>query len=425
MFLRRGVPMTRTGLITAAVIVIILCTPFASLADYLYTGTAELQPLAVIEPATPDSLFSTWTGDIELNGRKNLGFSLDFLRYQEDSADWDEIFAATGSFRSGEKLLFGITVPFIIRDSEFNESGPLDLRLFARMRLLGKAPSFRVSGELSTILPTARKDTVFPFSLESPVVGARLAFAGGSAGLRAGVNVGYQTYLETESGNDTDELFGAWLEKDLQGPWKIAGVYSSSKHKHTGSPGDDDITDSNLQVGIRRVHSERTDFGLALGSGISGDSAADLRIMATATFRFGKVKAAKEERKVIKEKQKIEQKQKVEKKEAVEIRKTPTASVYSGPVVVMIAEGVAGKKTEKIVTKALQKSGFATGMDPDPGVKVPRKNVLWYNPGMQGQAIKVSRTLIMGGYLKDLEIKENKKPMTQNWMLLLLGGEKK
>jgi hypothetical protein len=64
-------------------------------------------------------------------------------------------------------------------------------------------------------------------------------------------------------------------------------------------------------------------------------------------------------------------------------------------------------------------------MDPDPGVKIKRKNVLWYNPGMQEQAISISRTLVMGGYLKDMEIKESKKPITLNWLVLVLGGERK
>jgi len=410
----RGFRMTRTWVVVTAFILVFLGTPVPALTDYLYPvpGSAAFQPLAVIEPVTPDSLFNTWTGDLEQNGRQNLGLSMDLLRNDDNSDDWDVIFAATGSFRSGDRLLLGITAPYIIRDPDFNESDLLDLRLFARMRLLGKAPAFRVSGEFSTILPTAKEGTAFPFTLDSPVIGVRLAFAGGSASMRAGVVVGYQTYLATESGEDTDLLYGVWMEKDLQSPWKIAGVYSGSKHEHSGAPGDDEVSDNYLQVGIRRAQSEKIDLGFAVGSGIGGDSAADLRITATATFRFGEAEAVKEEKKEIKE---------TEKKKTVKTRKM-SAPVYSGPVVVMIAEGVAGKETEKRITKALQQKGFATGMDPDPEVKIPKKNVLLYNPGMQEQAISVSRTLVMGGYLRDLEIKESKKQISRNWLILILGG---
>ena len=302
--------MAKKAYIAAAVILMVLSAPVRAIADYLYTGTAALQPLAVMEPATPDSLFSTWTGDIELAGRKNLGLSLDIISYEEDTGDQDVIFAATGAFRSGNRLLLGFTVPYIIRDPEFNESDLLDIRAFARMRLLGAAPAFRVSGELSAILPTASSGDTFPFSLESPVVGARLAFAGGSDSLRAGVNLGYQTYLSTESGDDSDLLYGIWMEKDLEGPWTLAGVYSSSTHDHSGAPGDDEVTDSYLQVGVRKVHSEKTDLGVAIGTGLGGDSVAGLRIMATATFRFGEVKAVKKKKRV-KEEPKV-----VEKKEA-------------------------------------------------------------------------------------------------------------
>ena len=90
----------------------------------------------------------------------------------------------------------------------------------------------------------------------------------------------------------------------------------------------------------------------------------------------------------------------------------------------LIAEGVTSKDTEKRITKALQQKGYATGRDPDPGVKSTGHNVLYYMPGMQEQAISISRTLAFGGHLKDLRIEESKVPITGNWLLLVLGGEK-
>ncbi|MGD8353268.1 MAG: hypothetical protein PVJ01_03805 [Pseudomonadota bacterium] len=408
--------MMRAIAVTAATILVMLGVPCGAVADYVFPGSAALQPLAVIEPATPDSLFLTWTGDIDFAGERNLGLSADFLRSEENSDDWDVIFIATGSFRSGNRLLWGITAPFLIRDPNFNESGLLDLRVFARMRLLGTAPGLRVAGEVSGILPTGKEDDDFPLTLESPVAGARLAFAGGSEKMRAGVNVGYQTYLATESGNDSDITYGIWMEKEIRGSWKLSGIFTSSTHDHSGAPGDDEVTDSYAQIGVRRAASQRAELGFSLGSGTGGDSAADLRMTATATFRFGEIEAGgRGGAGTVKEA--AADKKAITKKKAI--------SSYQGPVVVMIAEGIADKNMERSITRVLQRKGFATGMDPDPGIRVSRKNVLWYNKGMKKQAESVLQTLVQGGYLKKLEIRESSKPIMRNWMILVPGGEGK
>jgi hypothetical protein len=90
----------------------------------------------------------------------------------------------------------------------------------------------------------------------------------------------------------------------------------------------------------------------------------------------------------------------------------------------MIAEAVTTRDVEKRITKALQQKGYATGMDPDPGINNKGKNVIYYMPGMQDTAIKVSRTLTFGGHLSDLRIEESPVPISGNWLLLVLGGEK-
>ena len=151
--------MVRTGIFSLALFLGVLISGQVSHADYIFPGSAAYQPLAVMEPATPDSLFHTWTGDLEEGGRQNLGLTIDSLRNAENSKDWDTILAATLSFRTGERFLFGATLPYIVRDPDFNESDLLDTRLFARMRLSGASPAFRVSGELSAILPTAPEGT--------------------------------------------------------------------------------------------------------------------------------------------------------------------------------------------------------------------------------------------------------------------------
>jgi hypothetical protein len=410
--------MTRLGIFISAAFLLLLSLPFGLSADYLYPGSAGLQPLAVIEPATPDSLFHSWTGNIDQNGRSNLGISLDFLRNPDNSDDWDEILSITGSFRSGEKLVYGVTIPYIVRDPKFNESGLLDLRAFARMRLLGNTSGFGVSGELSAILPTARADTTFPFSLDSPVAGLRLAFFGGTNGTTLGLNLGYQSYLQTESGNDSDMLYSAWLEMDLNSPWSMTAEFSGSMHRHTGPPGDDDVSDGYIQLGVRRAHSKKLNFGIAAGSGIGGDRAADIRITALATMKFGTIEEKKPE------KRKAEEKKRVEEKEKEIVKEKKAAPPPSAIVVVMIGEGITSRETERKITKALQKKGYATGTDPRPGIKGTDRNVLYYMPGMEEQALNVSRVLISGGHLKDLQIKESQIRIPRNWLMLILGGEK-
>jgi len=408
-----------------SVIIVLLFSPSILSAAYLYPGSAGLQPLAVIEPATPDGLFHSWTGEIDQSGRSNLGMSLDFLRNPENNEDWDLILSTTGSLRSGEKVLYGITIPSIIRDPEFNESDLLDLRAFARMKLLGNTPGFGVSGELSAILPTARENMLYPFTLDSPVVGIRLAFFGGTELVRLGLNLGYQSYLQTETGDDSDILYSVWMEKDLNGPWSMTAEFSTSKHSHTGSPGDDDVSDSSILLGIRRAHSERMNFGVAVGTGIGGDRSADIRMTTLATLKFGTVEEKKIERKKVEKKKTIKEEKRAERKEKEPVKdKRIEAPPPGAIVVVMLGEEITSKETEQRITRALQMKGYATGKDPKPGVKNIGRNVLYYMPGMLEKALGVSRDLVSGGHLKDLQIEESKIRLPGSWLLLILGGEK-
>ncbi len=427
--------MKKPGVFFLAAILSALFIPSVVFAAYVYPGSAVLQPLAVIEPSTPDGLFHSWTGEIDRAGRSNLGITLDFLRNEENSDDWDEILSVTGSFRRGNKLLFGFTIPYIVRDPEFNESDLLDLRAFARMRLVGSSPGFGISGELSASVPTAKEGDLYPFTLDSPVVGVRLAFFGGAGETRVGAAFGYQSYLESETGDDADLLYNLWFEKRLNTPWSLIAEYSGSKHNHSGPPGDDEVSDGHVLIGLRSAYSSRTNFGIGVGTGVGGDSFADILVTAKATVRFGAVEGKKRERKVGKKKA-------AAKPETVALTpaaKKPEAAVPAPAVkkpalvapapgsitVVMIAEGVAGGDTEKRITRALQQKGYATGKDPKPGIKSSGRNVLYYMPGMQEKALGVSRTLISGGHLKDLRVEESKVALPVNWLLLMLGGEKR
>lgn len=418
--------MTKSGAFFLSVVLVLL-SPSILFADYDYQEFVGFMPLAVIEPTTPDGLFQSWTGEINRNGRSNLGISLDFMRDPDNSNNWDEIFTLTGSLRSGEKLLYGIMIPYIIRDAEFNESDLLDLRAFARMKLLGSTSGFGISGELSAILPTAREnpDPTYPFTLGSPVAGVRLAVSGGTSEMRLGLNLGYQIYLQTESGDDSDMLYSAWLEMYLNGPWSMTAEFSGSRHSHTGPPGDDNVSDSIVLLGIRRAHSKKANFGIAAGSGMSGDRSADIRVKALASWKFGVVEERKLAKRKVEEKDTVQEKKKVETKAKEVVRdKRTTAPPPSAIVVVMIGEGITSRETEKRITKVLKKSGYATGTDPRPRIKGTGRNVLYYMPGMQEKALNVSKVLISGGHLKVLQVKESKVRLPGNWLMLILGGEK-
>ncbi|MDF1536924.1 MAG: hypothetical protein P1S46_10585 [bacterium] len=381
-----------------------LAIPPTLQADYLYPDSAGLQTLAIIEPVTPDSLFHTWTGDIGRTGLWNLGSAIDLFRNTDNSDDWDVIFKITGAYSPSQNILTGITIPYIVRDPEFNESDMLDLRAFVR----GEIARSGFAGELSVILPTADEGTLFPFTLNTTVPGLRLAYSSGSEELTFGVNLGYQKYLKSVSGEDSDLLYGLWFEKSLRETWDLVAEVSGSTHTHSGALGDDKVTEGNALVGVRKSSPKGLQWGFAAGVGLA-DSVYDLRATTTATIVFSDGKGPKRVDKKVKKKKAVKTKRAV----------SPTPGTI---VVVMIAEGVTDSATEKSVTKALQKKSYATGMDPDPGIKGKGKNILYYTPGMQEQAISVSRVLVFGGHLKDLQIEETGKPLGQNSLLLVLGG---
>jgi hypothetical protein len=171
------------------------------------------------------------------------------------------------------------------------------------------------------------------------------------------------------------------------------------------------------------------DLGFAVGTGIGSDAVADIRTTVMATVRFGKVQARavgeEKPREITEEPPTPAEVKKEPEKVAPPPAKKPAVKPYTGIIVVMMAEGVADRDTERRITRALQQKGYATGMDPDPGVKIPKKNVLYYNPGMQEQAIAVSRLLVANKYLKDLEVLESPIRITRDWLLLIPGGVKK
>jgi len=415
--------MHRPKAVFSVLYIFLLFLPSVALADYQFTGSSGMQLFAVQEPATPDALFRSWTGRIQEAGPANFGASIDFLRNAEDSTDWDVILSATGSFRRGKNFLFGVSLPYIIRDPDFNESDLLDLRAFARMGLVDSPSGFGVSGELSTILPTAKSGTTaYPFSLDTPVVGVRLAFFGGKGDTKAGAGIGYQTYLQSESGDDADLIFNLWMEKLLEGPWSLVAEYAGSRHDHSGAPGDDSVTDGTLLVGLLRAHSSRTTLGVAMGTGMGEDKFADVLVTARATVRFGAVKEAKVKRKPV-----PKPAPEPPEREVTAPAPPPPAKKAPSPgavTVVMMAEKVGTPEARRRVVLALRAKGYATGMDPDPGVKSTGQNILYYMPGMKEKAIEVANILALGGPLKEVRVRQSEVRIPANWLLLVLGGEK-
>jgi len=376
--------------------------PALLFADYAYPGTNEWQALAVIEPATPDALFRIWTGDFSKTERWNIGISSQFYRNRSDTKDWDTVMSVTGAYRSRPNLLFGITLPYIIRDSKFNESNMLDMRGFLRMGLTGSEKAFRVAAEISYLQTTAGDNVSYPFSLESPLAGFRLALSGGSEDLQVGANVGYQKYLQTTTGDDKDFLYGLWVEKKAGDRWSWILEYSGSAHIHTGPPGNENVKDDYALVGGRYNVSERTHYQIAAGTGL-GDSYADVRVVASATFALGGTPEKK-----------------ARAKEAIVDQ--PPIIGYDG-VYIRIINRTKSKKLGKQVSKSLKKKDYSVIVETQPpGAEVGR-NIILYSSGNIEQAIRLSRTLIFGGILKSAEIQESKTELSDGEIVLIMGNE--
>jgi hypothetical protein len=106
-----------------------------------------------------------------------------------------------------------------------------------------------------------------------------------------GLNLGYQSYLESESGDDSDLFYGFYVGKEMS-PF-FTGLLEYSVYRHTHSEGslEEEITDATALVGIKYQVSDNLQLGLGIGSGLS-DSYADLRAQATLLWRPGQGEAS-------------------------------------------------------------------------------------------------------------------------------------
>ncbi|MDF1525988.1 MAG: LytR C-terminal domain-containing protein [bacterium] len=266
--------------------------PSTSSAKYTYQGSAS-QPLATIDPVVPGQVFKVWKPEAIEKGRWSAGTSADFLRNTDNGDDVDVILSVTGAYGLGDRLTVGGTFPYIIRDPEFNESDLLDLKAFARYRFTGKSSKTGVGAELLASFPTAAQGGSFPLTLDTTLLKLSFAVSGAYPDWDYGLNLGYQSYLESESGDDSDLFYGAYAG------WEISSVitgileYSASTHTHSEGSLEEKNTDATALVGVKYRTSDSLTLGLGIGSGLA-DSFADLRTQVTLVWLPGRKKAARE-----------------------------------------------------------------------------------------------------------------------------------
>lgn len=277
----------RTAAIGLALL--ILSLPVPSAAQYTYRGKV-LQPLATIDPIAPGQAFKVWSPEAIRGGTWSLGTSSDFLRNEANNDDIDVIFSLTSAYGLTDRLMVGGVLPYVIRDPDFNESGLLDLRAFARYRISGGISGPGMGAELLASLPTAAQGGSYPLTLDTTLLRLTLAAAGNLSGWEWGLNLGYQSYLESETGDDSDLIYGLYAGREVARNMTGLLEYSASRHTHSEGSLEEEITEATVLAGIKYRASGSLTLGLAIGSGLS-DSYADLRSQATVLWIPGAGKA--------------------------------------------------------------------------------------------------------------------------------------
>jgi len=272
---------------SAALVLIIslIAFPSVSNAKYTYQGNSLL-PLATIDPIVPGQVFKVWRPEGIEEGRWSVGSSADFLRNTDNRDDVDVILSVTGAYGLSDRLLVGGILPYIIRDPDFNNSDLLDVRAFARYRLSGKGSGPGVGAELLASFPTAAQGGSSPLTLDTTLLKFSLAASGTLSKWDYGLNLGYQSYLESESGDDSDLFYGFFAGREVAR--NLTGIleYSAARHTHSEGSLEEKITDATALVGIKYQANDNLTLGLGIGSGMS-DSYADLRTQATLVWLPG------------------------------------------------------------------------------------------------------------------------------------------
>ncbi|UCF89422.1 MAG: LytR C-terminal domain-containing protein [bacterium] len=256
-----------------------LFVPSPSSAKYTYLGTVQ-QPLINIDPTAPGQVFKVWRPEEAWPERWSLGTSADFLRNADNSDDVDIVISLTGAYGLTDRLTVGGVLPYIIRDSEFNQSDLLDLKAFARYRISGAGSGTGLGAQLLASLPTAAQGDLYPFTLDTTLLKLTLAAGGFMSEWEWGLNLGYQSYLESETGDDSDIVYGFYAGKDVAPRMRGVLEYAASTHTHSEGSLEEKTTEATALAGVMYRASESLTIGLSVGKGLS-DSFADLRSQAT------------------------------------------------------------------------------------------------------------------------------------------------
>lgn len=282
--------MTDLKQILLALSIFLLAFPAVSNAKYTYQGNV-LQPLATIDPIVPGQVFKVWKPERVEEGHWSVGTSADFLRNTDNSDDIDVIFSVTGAYGLSKRLMVGGTLPYIIRDPEFNDSDLLDVRAFARYRFTGNRSGTGVGAELLASLPTAAQGGSYPLTLDTTLLKFTLAASGTLSDWDYALNLGYQSYLESEAGDDSDLFYGFYVGKEMAP--LLTGILEYSVYRHIHSEGslEEKITDATALVGVKYQARDNLTLGLGIGSGMS-DSYAGIRSQVTLVWLPGRKKAS-------------------------------------------------------------------------------------------------------------------------------------
>ena len=279
------------GRTTALSLVFLLLTlPVTSFAKYTYLGNVT-GPLVTIDPVVPGQVFNLWKPEEVEKGRWAVGTSADFLRNADNSRDIDIILSVTGAYSLSDQLMMGAIFPYIIRDPEFNNSDFLDMKVFARYKFTGKSTDSGLGVQLLASFPTAAQGGSAPLTLDTTLLKLSFAVSGTVTKWDFGLNLGYQSYLESESGDDSDLFYGAYAGGKISP--RITGIieYSASRHTHSGDPMEEKITEATALIGVKYQTSESLTLGLGIGSGLA-DSYADLKTQATLVWVPGGTKTS-------------------------------------------------------------------------------------------------------------------------------------
>lgn len=256
----------------------IVAFPGPVMAGFDFFNHPFYEPFATVISPTADQVIRTWRADGLHEDEWNLGFGADLSTLRADSDNIDVIYSLTGAVGLTDRITLGVTIPYIARDDQFNFSELLDVKTFLRYRLAGeRARGFRLSSEVWISYPTAGDPDIVTsgpvtqiknYSLDTTVVRLGLGGSDDSGSWQYGFNLGYQQYLDSDSGDDADLLYGAYLEKQLSGGLSGLLEYAGLTHFH------DDVVDQTIHgglvsAGLQYRAGNGVQLGTSAGKGLS------------------------------------------------------------------------------------------------------------------------------------------------------------